>query len=213
MTTSPPMIAGSTFTSSATSLPVTDFSAVLRASRFVSLSCFGDGDLGGHLALELAPPARGRRGSCRATANSRRLAVRTCRKFAAMPAMPALSSTAASALACSSAENTGLRTSRFRSALSAQHGVESVEIGLDRVDGFLVARQLEQGRCITAGHSRNGRIFSSHRRALFSCQTRKGKTVATMRRLAIQALGIQAGLRFSTGTRGTGIVKIAALLT
>src|SRR6202011_3764288 len=47
----------------------------------------------------------------------------------------------------------------------------------------------------------------------FCCQTRKGKTVATMRRLAIQALGIQAGLRFSTGTKCIGNVKIAALLT
>jgi hypothetical protein len=34
-----------------------------------------------------------------------------------------------------------------------------------------------------------------------------------MRRLAIQALGIQAGLRFSTGTKRIGNVKIAALLT
>src|SRR3979411_1237767 len=38
LTTSPPMIEGSTFTLSATSLPVTDFSAVFKASRFLSLS-------------------------------------------------------------------------------------------------------------------------------------------------------------------------------
>src|SRR6185312_5672905 len=38
LTTRPPMIEGSTFTLSATSLPVTDFSAVFRASRFLSLS-------------------------------------------------------------------------------------------------------------------------------------------------------------------------------
>ena len=60
-----------------------------------------------------------------------------------------------------------------------QHGLELVEVGFDGVDGFLLARQLEQGRSITAGHSRNGRIFSSHRDALFCCQIRKGKTVAT----------------------------------
>src|SRR6202000_306966 len=36
LTTRPPMIEGSTFTLSATSLPVTDFSAVLRAPRFLS---------------------------------------------------------------------------------------------------------------------------------------------------------------------------------
>jgi hypothetical protein len=34
-----------------------------------------------------------------------------------------------------------------------------------------------------------------------------------MRRQAAQVLGIQAGLRFSTSTRSTGTVKIAALLT
>ena len=53
------------------------------------------------------------------TANSRRLAVRTFRNFAEIPVMPALSSTAASAFDCESAENTGLRTRRFKSALSA----------------------------------------------------------------------------------------------
>ena len=46
LTTRPPMMEGSTFTLSATSLPVTDFSAVFRASRFLSLSVFGDGDVG-----------------------------------------------------------------------------------------------------------------------------------------------------------------------
>jgi hypothetical protein len=46
-----------------------------------------------------------------------------------------------------------------------------------------------------------------------SCQTRKGRTVAAVRRLAIQALGIQAGLRFSAGTGNAGVAKIAALLT
>src|SRR6185369_7817258 len=48
-----------------------------------------------------------------------------------------------------------------------QHGLEFIEIGSYRIDGFLVARQFEQGRSITAGHSRNGRIFSSHN-SLFS---------------------------------------------
>src|SRR6201998_1846416 len=38
LTMRPPMIAGSTFTLRVTSLPVTDFSAVLRASRFFSFS-------------------------------------------------------------------------------------------------------------------------------------------------------------------------------
>src|SRR5258708_13279244 len=38
LTTRPPIIEGSTFTLSATSLPDTDFSAVFRASRFLSLS-------------------------------------------------------------------------------------------------------------------------------------------------------------------------------
>ena len=52
------------------------------------------------------------------TANSRRLAVRTLRNLAEVPEIPALSSTALSAFDCASAENTGLRTRRLRSALS-----------------------------------------------------------------------------------------------
>ena len=56
-----------------------------------------------------------------------------------------------------------------------QHGVELVEISLDRIDGFFVACQLEQRRCITAGHSRNRRIFSSHNRALLAVKFAREK--------------------------------------
>ena len=44
------------------------------------------------------------------TANNRRFVVTTRRKLAAIPPMPALSRMAESALSCSSAPNTGLRT-------------------------------------------------------------------------------------------------------
>src|ERR1700704_3000925 len=117
LTTSPPMIDGSIFTLSATSLPVTDFSAVLRASRFLSLSFSATVTSAVASPLNFATSARNARMTS-ATANSRRLAVRTFRKFAAMPEMPALSRIAASALDCMSEEKTGLRTSRKRSALS-----------------------------------------------------------------------------------------------
>ena len=50
--------------------------------------------------------------------------------------MPALSSTAESALDWASAENTGLRTRRFRSALSFSMRLEFFEIGFDLVDHF-----------------------------------------------------------------------------
>src|SRR5664279_4628701 len=53
------------------------------------------------------------------TANSRRLVVMTRRKLAASPWIPALSRMAVSARNCSSAPNTGLRTKRLRSGLSA----------------------------------------------------------------------------------------------
>src|SRR5450631_2211633 len=118
LTTRPPMIEGSTFTLSATSLPDTDFSAVLRASRFLSLSFSATVTSAVASPLNLATSARNARITS-LTANSRRLAVRTFRKFAAMPEIPALSSTAASAFDWASAENTGLRTRRFKSALSA----------------------------------------------------------------------------------------------
>src|SRR5258708_6201698 len=117
LTTSPPMIEGSTFTLSATSLPVTDFSAGFRASRVLSLSLSATGMSAVASPCNFGTTARQRRLRC-LTANNRRLRVRTFRKFAAVPAIPALSSTAVSAFNCASAENTGLRTRRFRSATS-----------------------------------------------------------------------------------------------
>src|SRR6202020_1410062 len=118
LTTRPPMIEGSTFTLSATSLPVTDFSAVLRASRFLSLS--GSATVTSAVASPLNRATSARKARITSeTTNSRRLAVRTLRNLAEMPDIPALSSTADSALPCESAEKTGLRTSRFRSMLSA----------------------------------------------------------------------------------------------
>src|SRR5258708_760857 len=119
LTTSPPMIEGSTFTLSATSLPVTDFSAVSRPPRFLSL--------GGSAPCtsSAAPPSNFATSARKAritsvTANSRRVAVRTFRNFAEVPDISALSSTAAIALDFESSENTGLRTQRLRSALSAK---------------------------------------------------------------------------------------------
>jgi len=67
-----------------------------------------------------------------------------------MPDIPALSSTAASALDACRREN---RTAHQPGQIGAigQHGVKPVEIGFYRIDGFFIARQLEQGRRITAG--------------------------------------------------------------
>src|SRR6202045_2340718 len=118
LTTSPPMIDGSIFTLSATSLPVTVFSAVLRASRFLSLRVSATVTSALASPLNFATSARKARITSE-TANNRRLAVRTFRKFAEMPEIPALSSTAASAFDCASAVNTGLLTRRSKSALSA----------------------------------------------------------------------------------------------
>src|SRR5712675_1459302 len=118
LTTRPPMIEGSTFTLSATSLPVTDFSAVLRASRFLSLSASATVMSAVASPLNFATSARKARITS-LTTNNRRLAVRTLRNLAEMPEIWALSSTAANAFDCASAENTGLRTRRLRSALSA----------------------------------------------------------------------------------------------
>src|ERR1700690_3894477 len=84
LTTRPPMIEGSTFTLSATSLPVTDFSAVLRASRFLSLSVSATVTSAVASPLNLATRARKARITS-PTANSRRLAVRTLRNFAETP--------------------------------------------------------------------------------------------------------------------------------
>src|SRR5512138_1074638 len=117
LTTRPPMMEGSTFTLSATSLPVTVFSAAFSASRFLSLSCSATVTSAVASPLKFATSARKARITS-ATANRRRLAVSTRRNLAGVPVTPALSSTASSAFICTSAENTGLRTSRLRSALS-----------------------------------------------------------------------------------------------
>ena len=90
LTTSPPMMDGSTFTLSVMSLPVTDFSAVFSASRFLSLSFSATVTSAVASPLNFATSARNARITS-ATANSRRLAVRTFRKFAVVPPIPALS--------------------------------------------------------------------------------------------------------------------------
>src|SRR5882762_2096141 len=118
LTTRPPIMEGSTFTLSATSLPVTVLSAVFKASRFLSLSVSATVTSAVASPLNRATSARKARITSE-TANSRRLAVRTLRNLAEVPVISALSSTAATALDCASAENTGLRTRRFRSSLSA----------------------------------------------------------------------------------------------
>src|SRR5258707_6083431 len=115
LTTRPPMIEGSTFTLSATSLPVTDFSAVFRASRFFSLSASATVTSAVGSALNFATSAPEPR-TTSATIDRPRFAVRTFRKFAEMPEIPALPSTAAKAFDCASSVNTGLRTRRFKSA-------------------------------------------------------------------------------------------------
>src|SRR5581483_7615209 len=89
----PPIIEGSIFTSSATSLPVTDFSAAFSASRFLSLSFSATVTSAVTSPLNFATSARNPR-IASVTANNLRLAVRTLRKLAATPEMPALSSTA-----------------------------------------------------------------------------------------------------------------------
>src|SRR6266853_3202183 len=88
LTTRPPMMEGSTFTLSATSLPVTDFSADFSASRFLSLSCSATVTSAVASPLNLATSARNARITS-LTTNRRRLAVSTFRKLAEMPDMPA----------------------------------------------------------------------------------------------------------------------------
>ena len=163
LTVSPPMIAGSILTLRSTDLLAGDrLERALERLEMRVGQLLGDGDLGGHLALPAARPACGSRGSCRAprtaggwpprTSGSSRRA-RRCRPCRARRRAPWL---------CSSAPNTGLRTSRCRSGLSAIMRVEFVEIGLHRIDGLGVERELEQRARIAARHAGYGRIFACH---------------------------------------------------
>ena len=83
-----------------------------------------------------------------------------------MPPMPALSITAESALTCASAVKTGLRTSRRRSALSPSSCVETVKIGLDRIERPVFERELEQRGGVTARHAGNDGLLACHVSAL-----------------------------------------------
>ena len=96
--------------------------------------------------------------------------------------MPALSSMAVSAFSCSSAPNTGLRTSRCRSGALGDQGVESLEIGLDRVDRFCLERELEQGAGVAASHAGSDRVFACHVDARFFDFDHRLRAVADGRR-------------------------------
>ena len=78
-----------------------------------------------------------------------------------MPSMPALSSSAASALACSSAANTGAHEARQIRARRDQR-VERLEIGLHLVDGLALERQLEQRGGVTPRHAGYDFAFACH---------------------------------------------------
>ena len=73
-----------------------------------------------------------------------------------------LAASASSALTCSSAEKTGLRTSRFRSALSATISLEPVEIGPDLVERLLLEREIEKRGRVAPRHPGNNRLFACH---------------------------------------------------
>ena len=79
------------------------------------------------------------------TAKSRRLRATTLRKLPASPVMPALSTMAAVALACCSAEKTGERTRRRRSSEPCSISSKAAEIALDIVQGTVRHGELEQG--------------------------------------------------------------------
>ena len=85
--------------------------------------------------------------------------------------MPALSRIAASALAWSSAEITGLRTRRRRSSLSSSMRLKRSEIALDLVELPLVLGKLEERGGIAPRHARHHRIVGCHVNALAREQT------------------------------------------
>ena len=96
------------------------------------------------------------------------------------------------------AVKTGLRTRSGEIGAVDNHRVETLEIGLDGIDGFVphapVRIGLSHNRPDDARHRSD---FHLPLEALFfACRIHKGKTAAGTRRLAIQALGIQSELGF-----------------
>ena len=106
----------------------------------------------------------------------------TRRKLAASPAMPALSRMAPKRLELLvGAEHRAAHQPAQIGAFADQR-VELVEIGLDRIDGLVLERQLEQGAGVTAGHAGNKGVFACHGDARFCSNSSRPRTVADGRR-------------------------------
>ena len=162
LTTSPPMMAGSILMSRSTSLPLTALSAAAQRRDVFVLELFGDRDLGRRLALvlgdELAVPAD--HVAHREQPAVRRHELEEPRREAADPG--ADRAPHASACNCSSAENTGLRTSRVRSALSATSASKRSRSAFTASIAFASLRKIEQRGRVTAGHAGHEGFFACH---------------------------------------------------
>src|SRR5947209_12382790 len=118
LTTMPPMIPGSTLVVTSTSLPP----VTSRSVRCRSALCSSESGCATVTSARVTP----RSASCSLSksriigsmAKRRRFDATSFKKLAVMPEMPVLAKIASSALTCASAEMTGLRISRRRSALS-----------------------------------------------------------------------------------------------
>ena len=101
-----------------------------------------------------------------ATANRRRLRAISLKKLPVRPEMPALLEQGRQRRGWSSAEITGLRTSRRKSSLVVQHGLEGFDVGLDRLDLPLILGQLEQRGGVAPRHARHHGIVGRHVKSL-----------------------------------------------
>ena len=185
LTISPPMMAGSTLTSRSMSLPpVTDLSALFERVEILVVELLGDGDLRGDLALVAGDQ---RAEGADHVAHREQPAVggdRRAGNWRRGPLMPALSSIAASAFSCSSAPNTGLRTRRSRSGLSAISASNGSRSALTASIALLLARELEQRVGVAAGHAGDDGVFACHRDArLFTSFTGRAPSRRRRRKL------------------------------
>ena len=162
LTTSPPMIAGSTLTSSSTVLPpVTDLSASLDRVEMLVGKLLGDRDLGAHLALV----ARDQVAECLDhVAHGEQPPVRRTRlqEFRGEPANAGLREHGGERLGLLvGAEHRTAHQPREIGARGDER-VESFQIGLHRIDGLAFERKLEQRARVAACHAGYDRFFACH---------------------------------------------------
>ena len=156
------MMAGSILTSKSMSLPpVTDLSAPLSASRFLSLSFSATVTSRGHLAL-VAGDQRAVAADHVAHGEQPAVGGDDAQEIGGEPADAGLVEDGGERAQLLVGAEHRAAHQPIEIGIVGDQRVEAVEIGLDGIDRLVVERQLEQSIGVTPCHAGNDRIFACH---------------------------------------------------